>query len=186
MGGQLIHLLLSFKCHEVAFVVNWYCINEMAWNWPCVLPRKSMQHSAKSFFAFFVYLAALTEQVTLHVLLSVWCKVVMWAEQERGRKGGLWAAITQAELLPSPTAKPWKRQPSPSCSACLRKSCYNFSGDSTSCGLRGCCVLLRYVEGACFFSWFADPVKYAVQHGICSEVIYWQCRLRCKIHTCCS
>lgn len=40
-------------------------------------------------------------------------------------------------------------------------------------------------RGVCIFSWFADTVKYGVQCGICWEVIYWQCRLRCKIHTCC-
>lgn len=41
------------------------------------------------------------------------------------------------------------------------------------------------MRGVCIFSWFADTMKYAVQCGICWEVIYWQCRLRCKIHTCC-
>lgn len=46
-------------------------------------------------------------------------------------------------------------------------------------------VLFFTMRGVCIFSWFADTVKYGVQCGICWGVIYWQCRLRCKIHTCC-
>lgn len=169
----------------MAFDMNWYCIYEMAWNWPCVLPRKSMKHSTKSLFSlFYVYLAALTEQVTLHVLLSVWCKVVMQAEQERGRKGGLSsnhtgraAAFTNSEALEKAAVSLllslpplvllqflwWVNKPWTLGLLCFIKTC-----------------------GGSMFSWFADLVKYTVQQGICSEVIYWQCRLRCKIHTCCS
>lgn len=46
-------------------------------------------------------------------------------------------------------------------------------------------VIFYNVCGVCIFSWFADTMKYVIQCGVCWEIIYWQCRLRCKIHTCC-
>lgn len=128
-----------------------------------------------------------------HIWLFEAGTMVVQAEQERenegGREGGLFSsAHTSSVARLHPEQSQWKRQPSSSCSACstcLLNSCYYSSGESTSYGLFPVVCFVSLICVVCIFSCYKDTVKYVVQCGICWEVIYWQWRLRCKIHTCC-
>lgn len=114
-------------------------------------------------------------------LAQWWCGQ---SRREKVREGGLFSSARTSRAAAFTRSKAHGRgsRPLPALPASVTPATIPLVSQQAVDFYR-CCVSLRYVECAYFHA--LQTLKYAVQRGVCWEVIYWQCRLQCKIHTCC-
>ncbi len=115
------------------------------------------------------------------ILAQWWCRK---SRREKAREGGLFSSARTSGAAAFTQSKAYGRgsRPLPALPASITPATIPLVSQQAVDFYR-CYVSLRCVEGAYFHG--LQTLEYAVQCGVCWEVIYWQCRLPCKIHTCC-